>query len=168
VSAEPRYIRDLARFLSQREDLGLDEVFLEGLTREQVLRAAGGARREARQPSGLPSRETVGADPKERGSAELPVPGVAPASEVDLAGFEYSELAVVAESCQRCRLAKGRTRVVFSDGNPRARLMVVGEAPGANEDRTGLPFVGQAGKFLDLLLASVDLSRTDSSTVHLF
>ena len=162
MSAEPRDIRDLARFLSQREDLGLDEVFLEGLTREQVLRAAGGARREARQPSGLPSRETVGADPKERGSAELPVPGVAPASEVDLACFEYSELAVVAESCQRCRLAKGRTRVVFSDGNPRARLMVVGEAPGANEDRTGLPFVGQAGKFLDLLLASVDLSRKDS------
>ncbi len=40
--------------------------------------------------------------------------------------------------------------------------MVVGEAPGANEDRTGLPFVGQAGKFLDLLLASVDLSRRDS------
>ncbi|HAB29411.1 MAG TPA: uracil-DNA glycosylase, partial [Gemmatimonadetes bacterium] len=133
-----------------------------GLTREQVLRAAGGARREARQPSGLPSGETVGTDPKERGSAELPVPEVASASEVDLAGFEYSELAVVAESCQRCRLAKGRTRVVFSDGNPQARLMVVGEAPGANEDRTGLPFVGQAGKFLDLLLASVDLSRKDS------
>ena len=90
------------------------------------------------------------------------MPGVASASEIDLADFEYSELAVVAESCQRCRLAKGRTRVVFSDGNPRARLMVVGEAPGANEDRTGLPFVGQAGKFLDLLLASVDLSRKDS------
>ena len=69
MSAEPRDIRDLARFLSQREDLGLDEVFLEGLTREQVLRTVGGARREARQPSGLPSRETVGADPKERGSA---------------------------------------------------------------------------------------------------
>ena len=47
-------------------------------------------------------------------------------------------------------------------GNPQARLMVVGEAPGANEDRTGLPFVGQAGKFLDLLLAAVDLSRKDS------
>ena len=60
------------------------------------------------------------------------------------------------------RLAKGRTQVVFSDGNPQARLMVVGEAPGANEDRTGLPFVGQAGKFLDLLLAAVDLSRKDS------
>ncbi|HAC07660.1 MAG TPA: uracil-DNA glycosylase [Gemmatimonadetes bacterium] len=65
-------------------------------------------------------------------------------------------------SCTRCRLAEGRTNVVFSDGSESARLMVVGEAPGANEDKTGLPFVGQAGKFLDLLLATVDLSREDS------
>jgi DNA polymerase len=52
--------------------------------------------------------------------------------------------------------------VVFSDGSPHARLVVVGEAPGANEDATGLPFVGAAGQFLDLLLATVDLSRKDS------
>jgi DNA polymerase len=65
--------------------------------------------------------------------------------------------------CTRCRLAEGRTQVVFADGSPtRARVMVVGEAPGANEDRTGLPFVGAAGKLLDLLLASIDLSRQDS------
>ena len=52
--------------------------------------------------------------------------------------------------------------MVFSDGNPAGRLMVVGEAPGAREDATGLPFVGQAGKLLDLMLASVALSRKDS------
>jgi DNA polymerase len=68
----------------------------------------------------------------------------------------------VALSCTRCRLAEGRTQVVFADGSPDARLVVVGEAPGANEDATGLPFVGAAGKFLDLLLATVDLSRKDS------
>jgi len=51
---------------------------------------------------------------------------------------------------------------VFSDGNPDARLVVVGEAPGKNEDLTGRPFVGAGGKFLDLLLASVDLSRDES------
>ena len=157
MSAEARSIRDVARFLRQREDLGLDEIFLEGLTREQVLRAAGEARRGA-QPErrGVPEHETARADPSERDGVEISAP------EVDFAGLEYSELAAVAESCQRCRLAKGRTHVVFSDGNPQARLMVVGEAPGANEDRTGLPFVGQAGKLLDLLLAAVDLSRKDS------
>ncbi len=52
--------------------------------------------------------------------------------------------------------------MVFSDGNPSADLVVVGEAPGANEDATGVPFVGVAGQFLDLLLATVDLSRKDS------
>ena len=59
-------------------------------------------------------------------------------------------------------MAQTRTQVVFSDGAVDARLVVVGEAPGANEDATGLPFVGAAGQFLDLLLATVDLSREDS------
>ncbi|HIF23118.1 MAG TPA: uracil-DNA glycosylase [Gemmatimonadetes bacterium] len=64
--------------------------------------------------------------------------------------------------CTLCRLSEERTNVVFSDGAENARLMVVGEAPGANEDKTGVPFVGQAGKFLDLLLATADLSREES------
>lgn len=75
---------------------------------------------------------------------------------------DHDALRDVASGCTRCGLSKGRTQVVFSDGAPNARLMVVGEAPGANEDETGLPFVGAAGKFLDLLLASVDLSREES------
>ena len=149
--------RDVARFLRQREELGLDEIFLEGLTRKQVLMAVAKARRGVQsERDAAPEHETVRADPSQSDGLGLSPP------DVDFAGLDYSELATVAASCQRCRLAKGRTNVVFSDGNPQARLMVVGEAPGANEDRTGLPFVGQAGKFLDLLLASVDLSRRDS------
>lgn len=74
----------------------------------------------------------------------------------------YDDLRSQALACTRCRLSEGRRRVVFSDGNPRGRLMVVGEAPGAREDATGLPFVGQAGKLLDLMLASVSLSRADA------
>ena len=74
----------------------------------------------------------------------------------------YEELRQVALSCTRCRLADTRTQVVFSDGVVSARLVVVGEAPGANEDATGLPFVGAAGKYLDLLLRSVGLSRQDT------
>ena len=74
----------------------------------------------------------------------------------------YDELRTLALECTRCRLCEGRTQAVFSDGNPGGKVMVVGEAPGANEDRTGLPFVGAAGKLLDLLLASIDLSRRDS------
>lgn len=75
---------------------------------------------------------------------------------------DYEALRDAALACTRCRLAEGRRQVVFSDGNPAGRLMVVGEAPGAREDATGLPFVGQAGRLLDLMLAAVSLSRADS------
>lgn len=74
----------------------------------------------------------------------------------------YEAVRELALACTRCRLAEGRTQVVFSDGPPNARVMVVGEAPGANEDETGRPFVGAAGKYLDLLLATVGLSREES------
>jgi DNA polymerase len=63
--------------------------------------------------------------------------------------------------CTRCRLAQGRTQVVFGSGNPHADLMFVGEAPGFHEDRQGLPFVGQAGKLLEKLLAQIGMARSD-------
>lgn len=61
--------------------------------------------------------------------------------------------------CTRCPLSEGRTHVVVGAGDPDAGLMLVGEAPGANEDRTGLPFVGQAGTLLDGLLEGIGMSR---------
>ncbi|PKQ20067.1 MAG: uracil-DNA glycosylase [Actinobacteria bacterium HGW-Actinobacteria-6] len=63
--------------------------------------------------------------------------------------------------CQRCDLALTRTRLVFGFGDPHAKLMFIGEAPGKNEDLKGEPFVGAAGKLLDELLASVGLDRHD-------
>ena len=67
-----------------------------------------------------------------------------------------------ASGCTRCRLAEGRTQVVFGVGNPDAELMFVGEAPGFHEDKQGYPFVGQAGKLLDKLLAGIGLTRADA------
>ncbi len=66
-----------------------------------------------------------------------------------------------ARTCTRCPLHKTRTTVVFGSGNADAELMFIGEAPGANEDRQGLPFVGQAGKLLDKLLVEIELDRKD-------
>src|SRR5437588_9796530 len=63
--------------------------------------------------------------------------------------------------CERCALHKTRTQVVFGSGNADANLMFIGEAPGANEDRMGLPFVGQAGKLLDKLLGEIGMERAD-------
>jgi uracil-DNA glycosylase family 4 len=66
-----------------------------------------------------------------------------------------------AHECVRCQLHQTRTTVVFGAGNADADLMFVGEAPGASEDRLGLPFVGQAGKLLDKLLAEIGMERKD-------
>ncbi|MGD0716422.1 MAG: uracil-DNA glycosylase [Gaiellaceae bacterium] len=63
--------------------------------------------------------------------------------------------------CTRCRLAQGRTQVVFGSGNSKADLMFVGEAPGFHEDKQGVPFVGQAGRLLEKLLAGIGMSRQD-------
>ncbi|MBC8339642.1 MAG: uracil-DNA glycosylase [Rhodospirillales bacterium] len=64
------------------------------------------------------------------------------------------------ESFEGCALKKTATNLVFIDGNPEARVMLIGEGPGAEEDRQGLPFVGPSGKLLDKMMASVGLDRT--------
>jgi uracil-DNA glycosylase len=63
--------------------------------------------------------------------------------------------------CTRCRLAKGRTRIVFGVGNPHAELMFVGEGPGADEDAQGEPFVGRAGQLLNNMIKAMGLRRED-------
>jgi uracil-DNA glycosylase family 4 len=63
--------------------------------------------------------------------------------------------------CRRCRLCSGRTRVVFGAGDPRARIMFIGEGPGADEDRLGEPFVGRAGQLLNAMIRALGLQRRD-------
>ena len=60
---------------------------------------------------------------------------------------------------KNCELKKNATNIVFSDGNPKSKIMLIGEAPGANEDQEGLPFVGRAGQLLDKMLSAIDLDR---------
>jgi DNA polymerase len=60
---------------------------------------------------------------------------------------------------KNCSLKSNATNIVFSDGNPKSKIMLVGEAPGSNEDQEGLPFVGRAGALLDKMLASINLNR---------
>ncbi|MGB9432902.1 MAG: uracil-DNA glycosylase [Candidatus Acidiferrum sp.] len=63
--------------------------------------------------------------------------------------------------CTRCKLHKGRNKLVFGDGNPKAELVFVGEGPGADEDAQGLPFVGRAGKLLTQMIEAMGLHRRD-------
>ena len=63
------------------------------------------------------------------------------------------------KSIKNCELKNNATNLVFSDGNPSAKIMIIGEGPGANEDKEGKPFVGRAGKLLDKMLDSIKLNR---------
>jgi uracil-DNA glycosylase family 4 len=87
----------------------------------------------------------------------VPVPPVPPATDDLIAALDALRREV--ESCSRCALHETRTRAVFGEGDPGADLMFVGEAPGYHEDQQGRPFVGQAGKLLEQLLASIGLTR---------
>jgi len=77
------------------------------------------------------------------------------------AAGSVAELRAALETFDGCALKKTATNLVFIDGNPLARLMFVGEAPGAEEDRQGLPFVGPSGRLLDKMLASIGFLRSD-------
>lgn len=165
--------RALAQVLRQRLELGTGELFLGSLSREEALRLveqvrSGGGAVEAEAatagsagPAGTGEEATAGIDGPAITEEELAV-RTGEAGEETVRAFNYETLRNVALGCQRCGLAEERKQVVFADGSRTARLMVVGEAPGAREDATGLPFVGPAGRLLDLLLATVDLSREDS------
>ena len=93
------------------------------------------------------------------------VPGTAPANDAhsgnggEVADMPLAELESTVAGCRLCALASGRTKTVFGSGDPHARCMIIGEAPGAEEDRSGEPFVGRAGQLLNAMLRAMGLSR---------
>lgn len=121
--------RSLADALEYLRDLGYEDLSSRVLTDGGQPRANGPAARDADGP-----------DARERST--------------ELAG-----LAQEANGCQECRLGKGRNKVVFGSGNPDADLMFIGEGPGAEEDRQGLPFVGPAGELLTKIIRAIDMDR---------
>ncbi|MDD5382771.1 MAG: uracil-DNA glycosylase [Candidatus Margulisbacteria bacterium] len=82
--------------------------------------------------------------------------------EPDLLSLTYEEVKAIADKCKKCPLSKGRNKVVFGNGPVPCDLMLIGEAPGAEEDLQGLPFVGRAGQLLTQILASVEIKRPDN------
>lgn len=141
----------LARYFRQLSELGIDDVVLDGISRGEALDLLSGPRPAAvRAPA-------AAAPPAGRPAPAAAAP-VVPVAGTDRAGT-LASLAAVAGGCVLCRLHEGRTQVVFGEGIASADVVVVGEAPGQEEDRTGRPFVGRAGRLLDLLLMSAGFSR---------
>jgi uracil-DNA glycosylase family 4 len=165
----------LERYLRQRAELGDGELVLERHTPAEVRIAL--SRGPAAPPAlQAPPTEAVErpAQPAQRvraapqPAAAAPAGAMRPAVDAPARGASADEILAlpvldavreVALGCPRCGLAATRKHVVFGEGAADAEVMVVGEAPGQEEDRTGRPFVGRAGKLLELLLASVGLPR---------
>jgi len=156
----------LAFYLEAGADALLGEEPVDRFAGEQAA-ASAAAPAPVEPPAPRPS-----VAPRPRVSPERPVapaPQAAPASP-DVAIMDARAQARAAETLDElrrilngfegCELKRHAKQLVFADGNPQARLMFVGEAPGRDEDQEGLPFVGRSGKLLDLMLKAIGLDRT--------
>lgn len=111
------------------------------------------------------AQSSVAMAPPPSADEQLTPPPRPPASprEQAIAAMDWEELRAATDACRACKLGHMRHRAVFGAGSVQARWMIVGEAPGAEEDRQGEPFVGAAGQLLDQMLASIGLSRSSEN-----
>jgi len=170
-------------------DLGLTEFYRRPVDPALLAKLAAEAAAEAQIPApppdpdqiplqtpGAPSfprplAERVGDDEPESRNPEdhpiaprKPIPAAPPVGAAVAAAGRASALQLIVEEigdCTRCALHKGRNKIVFGDGSPAARLMFVGEGPGADEDAQGIPFVGKAGQLLNNMIAAMGLKREE-------
>lgn len=147
--------RALMAYLEFDLEAGVD-LFLDEEPRDRFAEAAIPAP-PAPQPEAAPPPRA----PRDLGRAASLAPDVAAASARERARTATSldELEALVAEFEGCALRFSAKSLVFADGNPKARVMLVGEAPGADEDRAGRPFVGRAGQLLDRMLASIGLDR---------
>jgi uracil-DNA glycosylase len=158
--------RDLAALLAWQAAAGADEAILEQPVDRYRTEPPPARRSLAEAPS--PTARFAASKPAPRPLAPRPAfanpgtvsPAAADARELATAARSLEELAEALAAFDGCALKKTATNLVFADGNPAARIMFVGEAPGAEEDRAGKPFVGVSGQLLDRMLAWIGLDRT--------
>ena len=172
MASTPFAPEDIARLIAWQAATGADEAIMETAVDryraskapvpvlvEPPQRAAGLA--EGPVPALKPAPRAPARSAAPRAPAPLPGnPAAASARELAAASKSLPELAEALAAFDGCALKKTATNLVFADGNPEARIMFVGEAPGADEDRAGLPFVGVSGQLLDRMLAWIGLDRT--------
>lgn len=121
------------------------------------------ARKTAAQPR---ARTVVSAPAAQTQRPAVPaqsIQGVPPAYAPDLP--EWESLRTECAACMKCGLGRTRTNMVFADGNPHAELMFIGEGPGADEDATGVPFVGRAGELLSRMIAAMTFDRKTETCI---
>jgi uracil-DNA glycosylase family 4 len=127
------------------------------LPREERLKALGLWPRWRRRQT--PAAPVIAIEDETRGEAARPA---ARSEASDIANMDWEALREAVLHCTRCDLHRTRTQGVFGVGDRHAEWLIVGEAPGADEDRLGEPFVGQAGRLLDAMLAAIGLKRGEN------
>lgn len=153
------------RYLAQQAELGGNEVILPGATVRGAVEDTVVTAKKAGGRDGGKAEKSAGGKSWRDGAPPIPGPGLEIVTDDVLLENEFRELptlqsvADMIAGCPRCSLAESRTRTVPGEGNPKAKLMLVGEGPGATEDQTGRPFVGQAGQLLDKILESIGMPR---------
>lgn len=158
----PQSGNDIVALLRWHLDAGVDETIGDApVDRYAAPKAAASLQAEAKQAPAL-----IVPKPAPRAPAP-PVTAKSGVSSAHLAqeAKTLAELKAAVEGYDGCALKTFATRTVFADGNPEARVMVIGEAPGEDEDRQGLPFVGVSGKLLDRMLNSVGLDRAANAYI---
>jgi len=143
-------------------ELGADEALGEGPVDRYALEAERvAARASAAAPAAVPARSTAA---PEAAPALQMVDPVAEARAAAEGAGDLAALQAALAAYPHCELRRGARNLVFADGRPGARLMIVGEAPGRDEDLQGKPFVGRAGQLLDRMLAAIGLDRHADDT----
>ncbi len=153
----------LASLLRWYADMGVD-IAIDAMPHDRFaeIPASGEGALDARQPAPEPPSSAEAGRRVMREAPPALTAGAIEAAALDSAATAQN-LDDLRDSLSRfegCGLKATATRLVFGDGNPNAEIMFVGEAPGADEDRQGVPFVGRAGQLLDKMLASIDLDRS--------
>ena len=149
----------LAFYLEAGVDCALTDEPVDRLAEPDAPPAAVVARESARLSSLREMPATIPAVPRSE-IAPAPEAAIASAREAARTAPSLEALRALLENFDGCALKHTATRLVFSDGNPQARIMFVGEAPGRDEDIEGLPFVGRSGKLLDRMIAAIGLDRS--------
>jgi uracil-DNA glycosylase family 4 len=156
----------LRLYLEQRRDLGEDELVLDSMSVDDVMKAIGAiGKGGASAGSGNGGwREMLAAEGAvaETRDTRATTQVFQQSAAIEIEGQDsLATIAAEVESCTLCPLYKTANRGVPGTGNPKARLMCVGEGPGASEDEQGVPFVGAAGQLLTKILAAVNLTREE-------
>ena len=162
MSDTHQFIDDIINFVEEKRDHGEERIYLAPEVRKTLF--------SGEEPQEKPQAKKAEHQKSAPTVAHTPSPEPAPLPKMENAGIEVAqsaagdsldEVQATVAQCTKCPLHSGRTNTVFGEGNPNADLMFIGEGPGADEDRTGRPFVGRAGQLLTKMIAAMHFTRED-------